>query len=335
MPKAAFHDLVTPVDCLEENRNHGDHFTTPDGEDHDEASTTENTMDALSVIVQISMLLFVVSSMLAMGFSLTVPQIIAPLKNIKLVLLALAVNFIVVPLVAVAIQAVMNLDQDIYTGILLIATAAGAPFLPKLAGIAKGDAAFSVGLMVLLMVVTVAYMPVVLPLLLSGVSINPWDIAKSLIFLMLLPLGIALVVKARWADIADGLQPAMAQTSSVSILLLLVGGIILSWDSIISLIGTGGIIAIVIFLVVSLAVGYFAGGSDPATRSVMGLGTAQRNLAAAMVVAAQNFSSTPTVTVTVVVAAMIGLVMLIPIGGELGKHMTSTGSSTKESQSSD
>ena len=335
VPKAAFHDLLAQVDCPEETRNHGDHFTTPDGEDHDEVSTTENTMDALSVIVQISMLLFVVSSMLAMGFSLTVPQIIAPLKNMKLVLLALAVNFIVVPLVAVAIQAVMNLDQDIYTGILLIATAAGAPFLPKLAGIAKGDAAFSVGLMVLLMVVTVAYMPIVLPLLLSGVTINPWDIAKSLIFLMLLPLGIALVVKARWSDIAEGLQPMMAQTSSISIMLLLVGGVILSWDSIISLIGTGGLIAIVIFLLVSLVVGYFAGGSDPATRSVMGLGTAQRNLSAALVVAAQNFSSTPTVTVTVVVAAMIGLVLLIPIGGELGRHMTSTGSSTKESQSSD
>jgi BASS family bile acid:Na+ symporter len=123
----------------------------------------------------------------------------------------------------------------------------------------------------------------------------------------------------------------MAQTSSISILLLLVGGVILSWDNIVSLIGTGGIIAIVIFLAVSLVVGYFAGGSDPAIRSVMGLGTAQRNLAAAMVVAAQNFSSTPTVTVTVVVAAMIGLVMLIPIGGELGKHVTSKGSSTKKS----
>ena len=339
VPKAAFGHPKAAVLWLMNTAIRGaaarDRSRVAGNNDHYRTGTTnrENHMDALSVIVQISMLLFVVSSMLAMGFSLTVPQIIAPLKNIKLVLLALAVNFIVVPLIAVAIQAVMNLDQDIYTGILLIATAAGAPFLPKLAGIAKGNAAFSVGLMVLLMVVTVAYMPIVLPLLLSGVSINPWDIAKSLIFLMLLPLGIALVVKARWSGIADDLQPVMAQTSSISIMLLLVGGVILSWDSIVSLIGTGGIIAIVIFLLASLVVGYFAGGSDPATRSVMGLGTAQRNLSAALVVAAQNFSSTPTVTVTVVVAAMIGLVMLIPIGGELGKRMTTSGSSTKESSS--
>ena len=292
-------------------------------------------MDALSVIVQVSMLVFVVSSMLAMGFSLTVPAIIAPLKDVRLVLFALAVNFVAVPFVAWAIQAVMDLDQDIYTGLLLMATAAGAPFLPKLAQVAKGNSAFSVGLMVLLMVTTVVYMPIVLPLMLSGVDVNAWDIAKSLIFLMLLPLGIALLVKARWSEIADGLQPHMAQASSISILLLLVGGVILAWDSIISLIGTGGIIAIMIFLLVSLVIGYFSGGSDPGTRSVMGLGTAQRNLAAAMVVGGQNFSDSPNVLVTVIVAGIVGLILLMPIAGELGRHTASGGPSTKEPRTSD
>ena len=286
-------------------------------------------MEILTVIVKVGALMFIVSSMLAMGFSLTVPQIIAPLKNLRLVVLALALNFVAVPLLVWAIQAVMDLDQDIYTGLVLIGTAAGAPFLPKLAEAAKGNAAFSVGLMVLLMVVTVVYMPLVLPLLLSGVSINAWDIAKSLIFLMLLPLGIALFVKARWSEIADGLHPLMAQASSIGIVVLIVGGVILQWDNIVSLIGTGGLIAIVIFLLVALVLGYFAGGSDAGTRSVMGLGTAQRNLSAAMVVAAQNFSDKPNVLLTVIVAGIIGLVLLMPIAGELGKRMSSTGSSAE------
>ena len=63
-------------------------------------------------------------------------------------------------------------------------TAAGAPFLPKLVQGAKGNVAFGVGLMVLLMVVTIGYMPLVLPFLLPGVQVNPWDIAQSLIVLM-------------------------------------------------------------------------------------------------------------------------------------------------------
>lgn len=278
-------------------------------------------MVGLTAIVQIAALVFVVSSMLAMGFSLTVPQIVSPLRNVRLVLLGLAVNFVAVPFVAWAIQAVMDLDQDIYTGLILMATAAGAPFLPKLAGIAKGNAAFSVGLMVLLMVVTVVYMPIVLPLLLTDVTINPWDIARSLIFLMLVPLGIALFTKARWSDIADGLQPYMGQASSVAILILLVGAVVLQWESIVSLIGTGGIAAILVFLIVSLVLGYLSGGSDSGMRSVMGLGTAQRNLSAAMVVGAQNFSDSPNVLITVIVAGLIGLAILMPIAGELGRRM--------------
>ncbi len=276
--------------------------------------------DVLTVIVKLSALVFVVSSMLAMGLSLTIPAIIAPLKNLRLVILALVINFVAVPFVAWALQAVMDLDQDMYTGLLLLATAAGAPFLPKLAQVAKGNAAFSVGLMVLLMVVTVVYMPLVLPLLLTGVEINAWDIARSLIILMLLPLGIGLFMKSRWAGTAKELQGLMSSASSLAILLLLVGAIILQWEEIVSMIGTGGLLAIVIFLLVSLVLGYFAGGSDPATRSVMGLGTAQRNVSAAMVVGAQNFSDSPDVLITVVVGALIGLVLLLPIGAEMGKR---------------
>lgn len=280
-----------------------------------------DSSDIVGVIVTLSALLFVVTSMLAMGLSLTIPAIIAPLKNLRLVIPALAINFIAVPLIAWGIQAVMDLDQDIYTGLLLLATAAGAPFLPKLAQVAKGNAAFSVGLMVLLMVVTVVYMPLVLPLFLSGVEINAWDIAKSLIVLMLLPLGIGLFMKARWPAVAKELQGLMSHASSLAILLLLVGAIILQWSAIVSLIGTGGLIAIVVFLLISLVLGYVAAGPDAATRSVMGLGTAQRNVSAAMVVGAQNFSDQPNVLVTVVVGALIGLVLLMPIGAELGKRM--------------
>jgi predicted Na+-dependent transporter len=279
------------------------------------------------------MLVFVISSMLAMGFSLTVPAIIAPLKNLKLVVLALAVNFIAVPIAAWGIQQVMNLDQDIYTGLIILATAAGAPFLPKLAGAAKGDAAFSVGLMVLLMVTTIIYMPIVLPLLLSGVTINPWDIAKSLIVLMLIPLAIGLFMKTRWSSIADGLQPLMAQASSTALLFLLAGGIILEWSDIVALLGTGGFIALIVFFAISLVMGYFVGGSEPGIRSVMGLGTAQRNVSAAMVVGVQNFSDSPTVLSTIIVGALVGLVILLPVAGELGKRMGSVSSSEKSSSS--
>ena len=211
--------------------------------------------EVLNTILQVSLLVFVISSMLAMGLSLTLQQIVAPLRSIRLVVVSLAANFVAVPIVAWAIIEILSLDEGLAIGLTLMATAAGAPFLPKLAAAAKGSMAFSVGLMVLLMVLTVVYMPLVLPLMLSGVGVNPWDIASSLIFLMLLPLGIGLLIRARYEATAEGLQPLMAQTSTIAIALLLVAGVIVNFDSIVELIGTGGFVAIVLFLALALALG--------------------------------------------------------------------------------
>lgn len=280
---------------------------------------------ALDAIVGVSVLVFVLSSMLSMGFSLTVPQIITPLRHVRLVLIALAVNFIAVPLLAYLIDLVLSLDESLFIGLILIATAAGAPFLPKLAGVAKGDIAFSVGLMVLLMVVTVVYMPIALPLMLEGVEINAWEIASSLIFLMILPLAIGLFFKWRYEGVADTLGPLLGQVSSVAIALLVVAGVIANWSSIVGLIGTRGIVAAVVLIIGGLVIGYVSGGSQPGVRSVLGLGTGQRNLSAALVVAAQNFSDDPDVLAFIIAAALIGLVMLMVIAGELGKRMEAPG----------
>ena len=67
---------------------------------------------------------------------------------------------------------VLWLDEPFGVGLLLLGCAAGAPFLPKLAQLAKGNLPFGVGAMVLLMVITVTYLPIVLPLLLPGVAVN-------------------------------------------------------------------------------------------------------------------------------------------------------------------
>ena len=275
---------------------------------------------ALETLVGVAVLVFVVTSMLAMGFELTIPQIIGPLRAWKLVVVALVVNFVAVPLLAYVIDLVLNLDQSLFTGLLIIATAAGAPFLPKLAQVAKGDVAYSVGLMVLLMVVTVVYMPIVLPLLLEGVEVNAWEIASSLIFLMILPLLIGLFFKWRYEGVADTLAPLMGTVSTVAIALLLVGGVILAWEDIVGLIGTRGILAAVVLIVGGLIIGYLAGGSDAGMRSVLGLGTAQRNLSAAFVVAVQNFSDDADVLAFIIVAGMVGLVLLMLSAGELGRR---------------
>ena len=57
-----------------------------------------------------------------------------------------------------------------------LSTVAGAPFLVKEIQAAKGDLALGVGLMFLMMIVTIVYVPLVLPRLLSGVEVDAWAI---------------------------------------------------------------------------------------------------------------------------------------------------------------
>ena len=67
--------------------------------------------EILQAIAQLSVLVFVIGSMTSMGLSLKVPQIIAPLKNVKLVALALVASFVLVPLVAVVLLSLIHISE--------------------------------------------------------------------------------------------------------------------------------------------------------------------------------------------------------------------------------
>ena len=217
-------------------------------------------MGLLSKAATVAMLSFVVSSMLAMGAGLTVPQIAEPLRNVRLVALTLLANFVVMPLGALALAKVLWLDEPFGIGLLLLGCAAGAPFLPKLAELAKGNLAFAVGAMVLLMVGTIGYLPIVLPLLLPGVTVDPWQIARSLLLLMLLPLVIGLALKAYYGDLAVRVKPGLDWLSNISLILLVCLITAANIDKVLQVFGTRGILAGILFIALGLGTGWLLGG---------------------------------------------------------------------------
>ena len=83
-------------------------------------------------------------------------------------------------------------------------------------------------------------------------------------------------------------------------------------DKVLDVFGTRGILAGLLFIALGFAIGWLLGGPGNDTRRVLALGTAQRNIAAALVVGSQSFSD-PRVVVMVIVIAIVGLVMLMPL----------------------
>ena len=276
-------------------------------------------MDLLGKAATVAMLIFVVFSMLAMGTGLTVARITEPLRDVRLVLLALLANFVLMPIGAEALAMVFRLDEPFGVGLLLLGCAAGAPFLPKLAERAKGDPAFAVGTMVLLMVVTVGYLPIVLPLLLPGVTVDPWQIARFLVLFMLLPLAAGLALQAFYEGVAARVKPIFDWISDVSLILLVLLITAANIDKILQVFGTSGILAGLLFTVFGVGIGWLLGGRHVDTKRVMALGTGQRNAAAALVVARESFDD-PKVVVMVIVVTIVGLIILMPLSRALAKR---------------
>ncbi len=273
-----------------------------------------------SILMNLSTLVFVVTSMLAMGLSLTMAQILAPLRNTRLVLAALVANFILAPALAYGIGRLLPLSDGLRFGLILVSTAAGAPFLPRLVQLAKADIAFSVGLMTLLVIVTIFYMPVMLPLLMRGVTVNPWAIARTLILLMFVPLTIGLLINVRYEQAAARLVPYLTKISNIALGSLLISGLIANLSAIVQIIGTAGILAALLFLLSCLAAGFLLGGDDVSIRPVVALGTAQRNVAAALAVATANFAQDPAVILMILVLGLVDLSVLLFTANFLGRR---------------
>jgi len=78
-------------------------------------------------------------------------------------------------------------------------------------------------------------------------------------------------------------------------------------------------LALLVFVVGVLLLGYFLGGPGSDTKGVLGLATGQRNIAAAMLVASRNFGD-PMVIVTFLVVTLLGLFIQMPLAITLGKR---------------
>lgn len=270
-------------------------------------------------ISSLALYLFIITSMLAMGMSLTVKQIIEPLRNFRLVVLVLIGNFVLTPALALLLTMILPMGQPQASALILLGACAGAPFLPKLAQMAKGKLATSVGLMVLLMVLTIFYAPLVLPLILPGAQVDVAAIAQSLIILMLLPLVIGLLAKWRYSETASEWLPHLSQASSYSLMLLIVAALVLQFRNIIGAIGSWLILGTLLLIVGGTVIGYFLSFvSDKPTRKVAALGTGQRNLAAALLVGA-SFGDAEILVMTLV-AALVSQLLMILIAGEIGKR---------------
>jgi arsenite transporter len=269
--------------------------------------------------------IFIITSMVTLGLSNTVHQIFAPLKDKNLIIRVILVNFILVPALACLLVAGFALPPGLALGLILIGMAAGSPFLPRVTQIEAGKRELAGALGVLLTILSVFYIPVVVPFLgQGGRSIRPLYLFVAFVVMILLPLGIALRLRSGREEKVAKILPWLDRTSYGAFFAAFIGIIYVFFDQLAAIIGAGGFIAMIIFILAAFGIGYLCAGNKAGMRGVFAFGTAQRNLAVALVLPFLDLvlyygspGYDPNILIMILTSGLAGLIILMVLGKKL------------------
>jgi BASS family bile acid:Na+ symporter len=119
-------------------------------------------------------------------------------------------------------------------------------------------------------------------------------------------------------DFAKRAQPWVGWVGNITLYVVIAATLIGYFPNMVSIVGTGAILVGLGFVAAAFGIGYLTGAGKDHLEDVGGLGTAQRNTAAGLIIAAQNFSD-PNVLVMLTLANMLGIVMLLLIAKALSR----------------
>jgi BASS family bile acid:Na+ symporter len=267
----------------------------------------------LDVASQALVLVFVLSTLFTVGLLVSARQVLAVLRQRRSLAVALCANFVVLPVAALAVCQGLQLSSPVQAALLLVATAPGSPVFARLSEVARADQAKAVGLLLLLMSLTVVFQPLLLPLLLPGLSVSPMPIARTLVLTVLLPLMLGLLLKARLPALAVRLRPAISRLGNISAALAFILLPLAYLDELKSVATSGGgLLVLSLYLPLAVGAGWWLGGPRADERRLLAMCCGQGSMGAAFVIAAHNFND-PHIVAMLVLILLCSLALLIPM----------------------
>ena len=230
--------------------------------------------------------IFTVSNLAAMGLQVRMPEVVAALRNKKAMALIFVWGWVLGPAFGYLITRVLPLEEPYVVVVFLASLAPCAPFLQQMVGKARGDMGFAGALIPLVAVGTVALMPLMAPLLITGLTINTWALAKPLLMTILLPLVVGAAIRHYADKGATKIFPAVKGLALLSTLLTIVWCLVIYGRGMLNTAGQFALLSMTLFMVGMGLITYrFGFGLKQNQRSVMALGMGTRNVAAVLAAA--------------------------------------------------
>lgn len=255
----------------------------------------------------------------AAGLRLTTTEVWVALRNWRRLLALLAVNFLAVPGLAVIAAQQFSVPPPLALAMVLLGTAPFAPVVPVFTRLARGDLALAAGLTAIFPFFCTFLTPMASRAALAllppagDLRFQTLSILATLLATATAPLGLGIACRSLFPETTFRLiRPAEILSEAVGALSL----IFVVTSEFRTILGTGwnAVVAMILVSEVAMLMGYWLGGPDRAARQVTGLGTANRNIALALLVAADSFPGSPVVGYVVANGLLLLTLGLLHVG---------------------
>jgi BASS family bile acid:Na+ symporter len=278
--------------------------------------------DLLMPVLKISLTIFMAGNLLDMGLHLRPLDAVGQLRNVRFVCLTLLWGFVVGPALAYFIPLIIPLQREYATGLLLLGMAPCAPFVPAIVSKAKGDLGFASAFMVLCAVGTVVFMPLAVPLMIKGLTVSAWAIARPMVMVILIPLAAGLLILYFLPAFGSRMQPAVRRITQMATIVMLFMFVAIYGKSFIGIRGSFAIVALMIFCFVMTAFPYWFGfGMPHRQKVVMSTGMATRNIGAALA----PLIAAPGIDPRANVMIVLGFLVMVPFAMVAARRYSRSG----------
>jgi BASS family bile acid:Na+ symporter len=280
--------------------------------------TAEHLFNA---IFDASVAVMILALVTGLGLSLTVGQILAPLRRVWVLVATVVANSVLVPLVGIGVCHALPLSTESRVGVELAAMAAAGPVGMKAAQLSKrADMALALSFTIALQLVNIAAAPLWAKQIVTGATVDPWTIVKDLLLLVLAPLLIGQVLRARHGEHAEAWQAGLEKISNMALLVAIVVGLAVNWKLFTSAIGSWVIVASVVIVFASMVLGWLAGrvGDSHAAISIS-MVAGMRFTPVGLIVIATVLHNDGAYLIPALIFSLVCTVIPIVLGLELGR----------------
>jgi BASS family bile acid:Na+ symporter len=254
--------------------------------------------------------------MLGVGLSITSDDFIRVFKAPKAVIIALGCQMLLLPLVALGLVEVINLEPALAVGVMLLVASPGGTTANLFSHLAGGDVALNVTLTAINSVLAMITLPIVVGWSLghfmgadAGIGLQPGKLLQ-VFAVVLVPVALGMAVNRWRPEFARRMEVPVKRASVAILTIVVIGALAGQWDVLTENLVSVGSVALLLSTF-SLAVGYWVPTAAGVTRP--------QAISSAMEIGIHNATLAITVALSVldneqiaIPPAVYGVVMFLP-----------------------